>query len=91
MVVAKHVQLRAQHQALRGMLLHMAEQLEREEAEKGEEGSAHLMRESLEKGKYVLDDVSMLVVALFGERVNVNVIMGVTTWEALTVMSSAGY
>ena len=80
--VAKHLELRTQHQALRGVLHCMAERMEREEFLNGGDGSAQSMRESLEPGKMVLDEVSMLVVALFGENVTVNVIMGVTTWEA---------
>ena len=83
--VARHLELRYQHQALREMLWRMAEQLEK----RGVKGSSP-MRQSLEKGNHVLDEVSMLVVALFGETVSVNVIMGVTTWDALTVTCFAG-
>ena len=53
--------LRSQHQALRAMLLHMAEELENREADNGEDGSVRCMRESLEDGRYVLDEVAMLV------------------------------
>lgn len=88
--VVKHLNLRSQHQALRVMLLHMAEELEKREAENGKDGSVRCMRESLEDGRYVLDEVAMLVMALFREIVTVNVIMAVTTWEALTVTSFPG-
>ena len=83
--VAINLELRYQHDALRDILWRMADQLEKRSVK----GSSP-MRKSLEMGQHVLDEVAMLVVALFGENVSVNVIMGVTTWEPLTVTSFAG-
>ena len=83
--VVNYFPLRTQHQALRGLLYGMAKQLESPEVEKGEIGSGRFMRESLEDGKYVWDEAAMLAVALFGEKVSMNVIMVVTTMEALSV------
>lgn len=64
--------------------------MKKEKLKMGKDGSVRCMRESLEDGRYVLDEVAMLVMALFREIVTVNVIMAVTTWEALTVTSFPG-
>ena len=89
-VVAKHLELCLKDELLRDMLRRMACQLEKKVIESGGEGTAHRMRESLESGNHVLDQVAMLVVALFLEVVSVNVTMGVTTWEALTLTTFPG-
>ncbi len=48
------------------------------------------MKRSLQDRQHVLDEVAMLVVEMFDDQVTVNIIMGVTTMEALTVTSFAG-
>ena len=88
--VAKHLDPRAQHQALRRLLLAWALQLEKRIEDEVDGEALAGMKESLQDRRHVLDEVAMLVVEMFHDQVTVNIIMGVTTMEALTVTSFAG-
>lgn len=88
--VAKHLDPRAQHQALRRLLLAWAVQLEKRIEDEDDGEALAAMKQSLQDRQHVLDEVAMLVVEMFDDQVTVNIIMGVTTMEALTVTSFAG-
>ena len=47
------------------------------------------MEQSLQDREHVLDEVAILVVEMFDDLIIVNIIMGVTTMEMLTVTSFA--
>lgn len=88
--VEMHLRPIAKHQALREVLLKQAGEAQKGDLTWDEEETLFRMRASLQNGKFVWEEVSMFVVELFGDKVTVNVIMGVTAMEALTVTSFAG-
>lgn len=90
MEVAKHLSPEAQHQAFRGLLLRFMCQAQQRELSWEEKDTLHRMEGSLQNGGCVWEEVSTFVVELFGDKVTVNVIMGVTTLEELPVTSFAG-
>lgn len=85
-----HLSPDAKHQAFREVLLKQARQAQRGDLSWDEEETLFRMRASLQNGKLVWEEVSMFVVELFGDKVTVNVIMGVTAMEAMTVTSFVG-
>ena len=89
--VAKHLSAGERHEALRGLLFNRAlETRAGELADEDEEKTLDRMMESLQPGQSVWHEVSTFVADLYGDNVTVNVIMGVTAMEALTVNSYAG-
>ena len=88
--VAKHVGAEAQHQAFRRLILSFMRRAQRDAMEWDEKDTLHRMEGSLQDGRRVWEEVAMFVVELFKDKVTVNVIMGATTLEALTVTSFAG-
>ena len=88
--VARQLDPCAQHQAFRRLLLDWALQLEGR-IQKEDNGEAlAAMKHSLQDRKHVLDEIAMLVVEMFDDMVTVNIIMGVTAMEALTITSFGG-
>lgn len=80
----------ARHQALREVLLCQAEEALAREADVDERVTYERLIQSLQNGRLVWEDVCIFVVELYSRKVTVNVILGVTSMDALTVSSYAG-